>query len=134
MYAKLPEFDCDIVTTHSIVKEELKLANKVNEKLRHELDEMNVKAAKNKEKYEHLKRRHTAFRDDVDKWSAKAQKKVCVLCNLARPLQPVPVIQLETYLLLQAAVWRRCLWFQTKCYIPLKAAVLLLQLVPWLSP
>jgi len=44
------------------------------------------------ERYKHLKRRHTAFRDDVDEWRVKAQKKVCVLCNLARPLEPMPLV------------------------------------------
>jgi hypothetical protein len=94
LYAKSPEFDRDIFTTHSIVKEELKLAKEANEKLQHELKEKNAETAKNKEKYEHLKRRHTTFRDDVDAWSVQAKKKICVLCNLARPVAAVPVMSI----------------------------------------
>ena len=120
MYAKSPEFDEDIAKTHSIVKEELKLAREVNEQLQHELDDMKVQAATMNERYKHLKRRHTAFRDDVDEW------RVIWLGPWNRCLW----FQLESYLLLQAAVWCRSLWFQTECYRLLKAAVLLLQLVP----
>jgi hypothetical protein len=30
----------------------------------------------------------------VDEWRVVAQKKVCVLCNLARHVQPVPVMSI----------------------------------------
>ena len=92
LYAESPEFDRDIATTHLIVKEQLKLANEAIEKLQGEVKQRNNEASRNKEKYDRLKRRHCTLRDDVEKWRVLAQKKVCVLCNLARSVPPVPQI------------------------------------------
>ncbi len=92
LYAKSQEFDPDITTTHLIMKEELKLAKEANETLQCELNKKNNEAAINKKKYNRPERQHTSFREDVNEWIVQAQKRVCVLCNLAQPVSPVPVI------------------------------------------
>ena len=72
----LLDFIWDIATTHSIVKEQLKLANEAIEKLQGELKQRNNEASRNKEKYDRLQRRHCTLRDNVEKWRVVAQKKL----------------------------------------------------------
>ena len=97
MYTDSPAVNDDYSLAIEMIKEKLELANADNLHLR-------TQVAKLKEKYEGVKARYNDWWNQLETWTKKQTKKICIVCAKERPLSsPVPLM--ATHLIESTQQW-----------------------------